>query len=66
MEDTPSTPAGPPPILHIDLTGWPQVSCQVPATVPIGLAIAGLETVLAQLRQIYIESEIARRSVREG
>jgi len=52
-------------LITLDLAGWPQVSCQVPATVPLGLAIAALETVLQQLRQLYIETEIARRSGRE-
>lgn len=50
-----------PPRLTIDLTAWPQVQCQIPASIPLALAITALETVLAQLRQLYVETEIARR-----
>jgi hypothetical protein len=51
----------PPNKLLVDLTAWPQVQCQIPATIPLGLAITALETLLAQLRQLYVETEIARR-----
>ena len=55
----------PAPILTVELSAWPQVRCQIPATVPLGLAIQALELVLAQLRELYIRAEVERLSTVE-
>jgi len=58
------TPPAPPtaPIISLDLSAWPQVQCQIPATVPLGLAIQATELMLSQLRELYIQSEVQRRT----
>jgi len=49
-------------VISLDLSAWPQVQCQIPATVPLGLAIQATELMLSQLRELYIQSEIQRRT----
>jgi hypothetical protein len=59
MDTSPPSPQTPDPnqptraLIAIDLSAWPQVQAQLPATIPLALAITALETVLAQLRQLY-------------
>jgi len=66
--DTPPAPPTAPTVrpahdgvISLDLSAWPQVQCQIPATVPLGLAIQATELMLSQLRELYIQSEIQRR-----
>ncbi|HUT20757.1 MAG TPA: hypothetical protein VM366_16495, partial [Anaerolineae bacterium] len=56
-------PAPDPYSITVDVRAWPQIRAHVANGIPLTLAIQALELTLAQLRQLYIQSEVQRMRI---
>ena len=49
--------------ITVDVRAWPQIRSHVANGIPLTLAIQALELTLAQLRELYIQSEVQRMRI---